>query len=75
MSRDPDAMTVQELAQRLGVSERTARAALRKGEIPHRKVLTRYVISRRVIEEWLARPGKEAQGNRFLHHITFGGQA
>jgi len=45
--------SVAALADDLGLSERSVRAALRRGEIPHIKVQKRYILPRAAITDWL----------------------
>lgn len=49
--------SVAELAADLGLSERSARSALRRGEIPHIRVGRRFILPRAAIAEWLRTAG------------------
>jgi excisionase family DNA binding protein len=49
--------SVAALAADLGLSERSTRSALRRGEIPHIRVGRRFVLPRAAIAEWLRRAG------------------
>jgi excisionase family DNA binding protein len=52
--------TILALAQYLRLSERSTRAHLRKGLIPHRKLGKRYIVSRAAVDRWLSDSGREA---------------
>jgi excisionase family DNA binding protein len=52
--------SVAELAIDLGLSERSTRSAIRRGEIPHIRVGRRFILPRAAIAEWLRTAG---QGN------------
>lgn len=45
--------SVAELATDLGLSERSTRGALRRGEIPHIRVGRRFILPKAAIAEWL----------------------
>ena len=45
--------SVAALANDLGLSERSIRTALRRGEIPHIRVGKRYILPRSAIADWL----------------------
>ena len=49
--------SVAELAADLGLSERSTRSALRRGEIPHIRIGRRFVLPRAAISEWLRTAG------------------
>jgi excisionase family DNA binding protein len=49
--------SVAELATDLGLSERSTRGALRRGEIPHIRVGRRFILPRAAIAEWLRTAG------------------
>lgn len=49
----PELLSVEQLSDALGVSERNTYVALRKRQIPHRRVGSRYVIYREAIRQWL----------------------
>lgn len=50
--------SVAALAADLGLSERSTRSALRRGEIPHIRVGRRFVLPRAAIAEWLRTAGR-----------------
>jgi excisionase family DNA binding protein len=50
--------SVSELATDLGLSERSTRDALRRGEIPHIRVGRRFILPRAAIAEWLRTAGQ-----------------
>jgi excisionase family DNA binding protein len=49
--------SVAALAADLGLSERSTRSALRRGEIPHIRVGRRFVLPKAAIAEWLRTAG------------------
>jgi excisionase family DNA binding protein len=49
--------SVAELATDIGLSERSTRSALRRGEIPHIRVGRRFILPRAAIAEWLRTAG------------------
>jgi excisionase family DNA binding protein len=49
--------SVATLAADLGLSERSTRSALRRGEIPHIRVGRRFILPRAAIAEWLRTAG------------------
>jgi excisionase family DNA binding protein len=49
--------SVAALATDLGLSERSTRSALRRGEIPHIRVGRRFILPRAAIAEWLRTAG------------------
>jgi excisionase family DNA binding protein len=49
--------SVAELATDLGLSERSTRSAIRRGEIPHIRVGRRFILPRAAIAEWLRTAG------------------
>src|ERR1700733_11108429 len=49
--------SVAALAADLGLSERSARGALRRGEIPHIRVGRRFILPKAAIAEWLRTAG------------------
>src|SRR5580693_6013005 len=49
--------SVAALAADLGLSERSTRSALRRGEIPHIRVGRRFILPRAAIAEWLRTAG------------------
>ena len=55
--------SVAALAADIGLSERSTRSALRRGEIPHIRVGSRYILPRAAIAEWLRSAGRAHQNN------------
>jgi len=53
--------SVTELAEDIGLSERSTRAALRRGEIPHIRVGRRFILPRAAIAEWLRTAGRAGE--------------
>jgi excisionase family DNA binding protein len=51
--RESTYRSVADLAADLGLSERSTRSALRRGEIPHIRVGRRFILPRAAIAEWL----------------------
>lgn len=51
--------SVSALAADLGLSERSTRSALRRGEIPHIRVGRRFILPRAAIAEWLRTAGRK----------------
>jgi excisionase family DNA binding protein len=49
--------SVRELAEDLGMCERSVRDALRRGEIPHIRIGKRYILPRAAIRRWLEDAG------------------
>ena len=49
--------SVAALAADLGLSERSTRSALRRGEIPHIRVGRRFILPKAAIAEWLRTAG------------------
>ena len=56
--------SVAELAADLGLSERSTRAALRRGEIPHLRVGRRFILPKSAIAEWLRTAGRRIESSR-----------
>jgi excisionase family DNA binding protein len=50
--------SVGDLAADIGLSERSTRAALRRGEIPHIRVGRRFILPKAAIAEWLRTAGR-----------------
>ncbi len=50
--------SVADLAADIGLSERSTRSALRRGEIPHIRVGRRFILPRAAIAEWLRTAGR-----------------
>ena len=53
--------SVAALAADLGLSERSTRSALRRGEIPHIRVGRRFILPRAAIADWLRTAGRSLQ--------------
>lgn len=53
--------SVAELARDIGLSERSTRNALRRGEIPHIRVGRRFILPKAAISEWLRTAGQNSQ--------------
>jgi excisionase family DNA binding protein len=53
--------SVAELARDIGLSERSTRSALRRGEIPRIRVGRRFVLPREAIAEWLRTAGRKVE--------------
>lgn len=47
-------MTVYELADYLGISRSAAYEALRRGDVPAKRIGTRWIIYKPVVDRWLA---------------------
>jgi len=56
--------SVAELATDIGLSERSTRSALRRGEIPHIRVGRRFILPRAAIAEWLRTAGQSEENGR-----------
>jgi excisionase family DNA binding protein len=50
--------SVAALAEDIGLSERSTRSALRRGEIPHIRVGRRFILPKAAIAEWLRTAGR-----------------
>jgi excisionase family DNA binding protein len=53
--------SVGELAADIGLSERSTRAALRRGEIPHIRVGRRFILPKAAIADWLRTAGRRIE--------------
>ncbi|HWH55075.1 MAG TPA: helix-turn-helix domain-containing protein [Gaiellaceae bacterium] len=63
--REPDVLTVEQLAELLQVDEKTVRTLASKGELPGRKLGRHWRFSRHAVLEWLAngeRPRRRTAG-------------
>jgi excisionase family DNA binding protein len=49
--------SVAALATEIGLSERSTRSALRRGEIPHIRIGRRFILPKAAIAEWLRSAG------------------
>jgi excisionase family DNA binding protein len=56
--------SVAELAGDIGLSERSTRAALRRGEIPHIRIGRRFILPRAAIADWLRAAGRIAESGQ-----------
>jgi excisionase family DNA binding protein len=56
--REPDVLTIEQLAELLQVDEKTVRSLAAKGDLPGRKVGRHWRFSREAVLEWLATPGR-----------------
>src|ERR1035438_7336860 len=56
--------SVAALAAEIGLSERSTRSALRRGEIPHIRVGRRFILPKAAIAEWLRTAGRSLEINR-----------
>jgi excisionase family DNA binding protein len=56
--------SVAALATDIGLSERSTRSALRRGEIPHIRVGRRFILPKAAIAEWLRTAGRSLEINR-----------
>ena len=50
--------SVAALAEDIGLSERSTRSALRRGEIPHIRIGRRFILPKAAIAEWLRTAGR-----------------
>ena len=57
--REPDVLTLGQLADLLQVDEKTARSLAAKGELPGRKIGRDWRFSRQAVLDWLARPERK----------------
>jgi excisionase family DNA binding protein len=53
--------SVAALAAEIGLSERSTRSALRRGEIPHIRVGRRFILPKAAIAEWLRSAGRNRE--------------
>jgi excisionase family DNA binding protein len=56
--------SVAELAADIGLSERSTRSGLRRGEIPHIRVGRRFILPRTAIAEWLRSAGRSKEAEQ-----------
>jgi len=59
--------SVAELAADIGLSERSTRTALRRGEIPHIRVGRRFILPKAAIAEWLRTAGSHSTSQSPVH--------
>ncbi len=60
----PDVCRVEDLAQHLNISPAAIRRALRRGDIPGRRVGKRWLVARLALVEWLAVRSDIAETNQ-----------
>lgn len=63
--REPDVLTVEQLAQLLQVDEKTVRALASNGELPGRKLGRQWRFSRQAVLDWLATPERRRRATGF----------
>jgi excisionase family DNA binding protein len=64
-SREPDVLTVEQLAELLQVDEKTVRGLASKGELPGRKLGRHWRFSRQAVLDWLATPERKRRAAGF----------
>jgi excisionase family DNA binding protein len=55
--------SVAALAADIGLSERSTRSALRRGEIPHLRIGRRFILPKAAIAEWLRVAGRSREND------------
>jgi excisionase family DNA binding protein len=63
--REPDVVTVEQLAELLQVDEKTVRSLAAKGDLPGRKLGRHWRFSRQAVLEWLATPERKRRAAGF----------
>src|SRR5881227_1978022 len=63
--REPDVVTVEQLAELLQVDEKTVRSLAAKGDLPGRKLGRHWRFSRQAVLEWLAMPERKRRAAGF----------
>jgi excisionase family DNA binding protein len=63
--REPDVLTVEQLAELLQVDGKTVRSLAAKGELPGRKVGRHWRFSRQAVLDWLATPERKRRAAGF----------
>jgi excisionase family DNA binding protein len=63
--REPDVLTVEQLAELLQVDEKTVRSLAAKGVLPGRKLGRHWRFSRQAVLEWLATPERKRRAAGF----------
>jgi excisionase family DNA binding protein len=63
--REPDVLTVEQLAELLQVDGKTLRSLAAKGELPGRKVGRHWRFSRQAVLDWLAMPERKRRAPGF----------
>ena len=58
LQRESIYRSIAELASDIGLSERSTRSAIKRGEIPHIKLGRRIILPRAAIAEWLRSAGR-----------------
>lgn len=66
----PDVCRVEDLAEHLQVSTAAIRRALRRGELPGRRVGRRWLISRLALVEWLSSTPPPSADEPRRHHAA-----
>ena len=64
-SREPDVLTVEQLAELLQVDEKTVSTLAAKGDLPGRKLGRHWRFSRQAVLEWLATPERKRRAAGF----------
>jgi excisionase family DNA binding protein len=62
--------SVAALAADIGLSERSTRSALRRGEIPHIRIGHRFILPRAAIAEWLRLAGQSRETDAVAHPVA-----
>ncbi len=62
--------SVAALAADIGLSERSTRNALRRGEIPHIRVGRRFILPKAAIAEWLRTAGRSLEVEKTASHVA-----
>ena len=63
--REPDVLTVEQLAELLQVDGKTLRSLAAKGELPGRKVGRHWRFSRQAVLDWVATPERKRRAPGF----------
>jgi excisionase family DNA binding protein len=63
--REPDVLTVEQLAELLQVDETTVRSLAVKGDLPGRKLGRQWRFSRQAVLDWLATPERRRRAAGF----------
>jgi excisionase family DNA binding protein len=63
--------SVAALAADIGLSERSTRSALRRGEIPHIRLGRRFILPKAAIAEWLCSAGGSHENDLGGHPVAF----
>jgi len=62
--------SVAALAEDIGLSERSTRSALRRGEIPHIRIGRRFILPKAAIAEWLRAAGRGPEVSQDLTAVS-----